>query len=66
MSTSREIKGKTPNGGVRSVINFRDAEGNPVEESRAVAAEILEYDADGRNINRTYGTLGKGRIKNAR
>lgn len=49
--------GPTPAGGTSSVIYYRAANGDPAPKSRAVRAEVLEYDADGRVIARTYGHL---------
>lgn len=46
--------GPTPNGGVRSVAYFQDAAGNPCPKADAVAMEIVEFDADGQAIHRTY------------
>lgn len=45
---------RTPNGGVRSTIYYKDAQGNPVDKSRAMAAEIIEYDTKGNHVHRTY------------
>lgn len=58
--TQEEREGPTPNGGVRSVIYYRDAGGNPAEKDAAVAAEIVEFDADGKDVGRTHGLIGKG------
>jgi hypothetical protein len=55
--TSEESGGPTPNGGVRSVIYYQDDDGNPADKSVATRAEIVEYDADGKDIHRTYGTF---------
>jgi hypothetical protein len=65
MATFREHEGKTPGGGVRSRINFLDADGNPAEESQAVRAEIIEYDARGNQVGRTYGDLDREDYDNA-
>ncbi len=50
---------ETPNGGVKSTIYYRAADGSPAEKEDAVAYEILEFDADGENVGRTYGTFDK-------
>lgn len=55
MSTQLKTDGPTPAGGAYMITFFRDAEGNPVDEQDAVAAEILEYDDKGEVIFRTYG-----------
>jgi hypothetical protein len=46
--------GKTPNGGVRSKALFQDDGGNAVDKASATRVEILEYDAEGGVIARTY------------
>ncbi len=55
--TSEQREGPTPNGGVRSVIYYQADDGSPAEKEQATACEIIEYDADGEVVNRTYGTL---------
>ena len=55
--TSKRIEGITPNGGVYSVIYFRDSEGKPCNEANATACEIVEYDAANNPIYRTYGCI---------
>lgn len=52
--TSERVDGPTPNGGVRSVANFLDAEGRPCPKAEAVGMEIMEYDADDQVVGRTY------------
>jgi hypothetical protein len=60
MATQRSsIDSPTPNGGVRSVAYFKDSDGEPADESVATRIEIVEYDADGKEIARTYGTTGR-------
>lgn len=44
----------TPNGGVESVVYYRDAMGNPAPKEVAVGAEIIELDAKGKELQRTY------------
>lgn len=40
-----------------SVAYSSDGAGNLVEKEEATRVEILEFDADDRNIRRTYGTI---------
>ena len=47
----------TPAGGVSSVCYYRDGAGNPAPKSKATAAEIIEFDAAGNSIARTYLTM---------
>jgi len=49
--------GPTPNGGTKSVVYYRDAQGNPAPKSKAVAGEGHELDAAGNSIARVYFTL---------
>lgn len=51
-------QGPTPNGGVASEVLFSDADGNLVEQEQATHAEVIEYDASGEVIKRTYATIG--------
>ena len=55
--TSETRVGATPNGGVKSIIYYRDKDGNPAEKEDAVRAEIVEFDANGQEINHTYGDI---------
>ena len=57
--TTEERKGKTPNGGVKSVIHYLDDDGQPVEKDVATRCIIEEFDAEGESIMRTYGTLNR-------
>ncbi len=57
MATSKKDDSPTPAGGVRSEMFYMDDKGNPADESVATRCEIVEYDADGKAIQRTYGTL---------
>lgn len=59
--TVQEKTGSTPNGGVRSEAFFRDAEGNPVSQEKAVSVEVIEYDAKDQVVGRTYGDIGPGK-----
>ncbi len=56
MKTFEEIIGLTPNGGVKSVAYYTDARGKPCDKAAAVRMEIVELDAEGKPIFRTYGT----------
>ena len=56
MTTSEEHEGPTPNGGVKSVAYYQDAEGKPCDRAVATNMLIVEYDKDGNAIQRTYGT----------
>lgn len=60
MATTETRTGPTPNGGVRSEAMYRDAAGNPVDKSEAYHVEILEFDAAGAVVGRTYAALGEG------
>jgi hypothetical protein len=55
--TEERRDGPTPAGGASSVIYYRDADGNPAPKSRAVMAEVTEFDAAGEAIARTYARL---------
>jgi hypothetical protein len=55
MPVSETKMGKTPNGGIKSTIYYRDDKGNPVDSSRAKRCEIVEFDAEGKAIFNTYG-----------
>jgi hypothetical protein len=50
--TEERVDGPTPNGGAYSIAYFRDAEGNPCQ--KAGAAEIVEFDAKGEAVHRSY------------
>ena len=54
MSTQKTIMGPTPNGGVKNTAYFTDGKGNPVEKEKATRVKIVEYDAKGNSIYRTY------------
>jgi hypothetical protein len=54
MPTEESQNEPTPNGGVRSTCFYLDDEGNPAEKDVATKAEIVEYDAEGNAIHRTY------------
>lgn len=57
MPTVRKVKGKSPSGGVLSVLHFTDNEGKPIDESEASFVKIVEYGPDGTEINTIYGTV---------
>lgn len=57
MATQKSSNKPTPNGGVKSVMYYRDAEGDPADESVAVQAEIVELDERNNIVFRTYGYL---------
>lgn len=56
--TPERIDGPTPDGGDYSIAYFRDAEGNPCPRAEAAEVEVVEFSADGEQINRTYLTGG--------
>ena len=47
--------GPTPKGGVRSEAYYSDADGNAADKSVATRMEIVEFDAAGEVLGRTYG-----------
>lgn len=57
MATQESHEGRTPRGGVKSTIFYMDENRAPCEKEDAVQAEIVEYDAQGRHVGRTYGYL---------
>ncbi len=61
MSITRHIsertEGPTPNGGAYAIAYWLDARGNPCGKAVAVAAEIIEYDATGSQVFRSYMQL---------
>jgi hypothetical protein len=54
MAKTKRVNEKTPNGGAYSIAYFQDSKGDPVDESQAVRAEIVEYNSKKKAINRTY------------
>ena len=56
---SERIDGPTPHGGDYAIAYYQDASGEAVDKSRAVAVEIVEFDARDNYIFRTYGTLSR-------
>lgn len=57
MATQQTIRGKTPNGGVKSTAFFSDGKGNSVDKSEATHVEITELDDKGKVVGRTYGRV---------
>jgi hypothetical protein len=57
------VTGPTPNGGVASEIFYRDKDGEGCGPEEAATCEIVEYDADGHVIFRTYGRCNARRLK---
>ena len=60
MATKREVDGPTPNGGVRSAAYFMDDDHQAADEEVATMMEIVEFDAEGKVVGRTYGRTNKG------
>lgn len=56
-NVTERVEGPTPAGGAYAIAIFSRA-GVPVPKEQADAAEITEYDAEGRVILRTYGRIG--------
>lgn len=44
----------TPHGGVKSTAYYRDDHGDPAPRSKATQIEIVEFDANGKQVYRTY------------
>lgn len=55
--TTEERKGKTPRGGVCSVITYFDANGRLIDKAEATQCKIEEYDENGNSLGRTYGQM---------
>lgn len=55
--TFEEFDGETPNGGVKSLWMYSDANGNPVAKGKAERCEIHEIDKSGTVVFRTYGEI---------
>lgn len=58
MAKYEKIPGETPNGGAYSEIYYFDAEGNIVDETKAVRCVIRECTENGELIAETWGTVG--------
>lgn len=56
---SERVDEPTPSGGDYSIAYYYDKDGHPCTKSQASAVNILEFTADGRRVNETYGRLGK-------
>lgn len=50
-------EGPTPNGGAYAIARFT-RDGAPAPKEQADAVEVVEYDAAGREIHRTYARIG--------
>jgi hypothetical protein len=57
VANQKSLVHATPNGGVKSIMYYRDADGNPADETVAVQAEIVELDEKNNIVFRTYGYL---------
>ena len=53
------VKGNTPHGGKYAIAYYRDRRGNPTDKSKAAHVEIVEYDANDKQIWRVYGSISK-------
>lgn len=53
----RRVDGPTPNGGAYTVITYYDIEHKRVDEEVATHAELVEFDANGEQVLRTYVEL---------
>jgi hypothetical protein len=56
MAVEERIDGPTLAGGDYSIALF-SRDGEPTDKAAATDIEIIEYAADGREIQRTYGAL---------
>jgi hypothetical protein len=54
MTMHEEKSGPTPNGGVKSIAYFLDADRKPTDKTKAVFIEIYEYDEHGTEVFRTH------------
>lgn len=61
--TYKRVDEATPNGGAYSVGYYKGSNGKPCKEADAVACEIVEYNADGQPIARTYGRMKQSDAK---
>ncbi len=59
MTSSETRQHATAGGSVRSIIYYQDDSGAPCDKAAATRAEIVEYDADDKEIQRTYGTINR-------
>jgi phosphoenolpyruvate-protein kinase (PTS system EI component) len=53
-NTIRQVKGSSPNGGVRTTLMFFDNDRIPIEEEKATFVEVIEYAADDSIVARNY------------
>lgn len=58
MAVEERIDGPTPAGADYVLARF-SRDGQPADKGAATAVEIIEYAADGREIQRTYGTFAR-------
>jgi len=54
---STRTEGPTPNGGAYAVAHWIGPDGSRATRETATAVEIIEFDADGNAIHRTYASL---------
>lgn len=57
MAKQERSEGNTPNGGVASIIYYKNSEGTSVDKVAATHVEIVELDEEGRQVFRTYGQI---------
>lgn len=55
--TQERTEGPTPHGGAYAIAYYQDANGQPADKADAVAVEIIEYNADGVEVWRTYAEV---------
>lgn len=56
--TEERIDGATPAGGAYAVAYYLSAAGEPIDRALAERVEIVEFDAGGKEIARTYAEIG--------
>lgn len=47
-------EGPTPAGGTYSIAYYTDADGNPCAQDESAFCEIIEYDDEDKELQRTY------------
>jgi hypothetical protein len=57
--TQERINEPTPNGGVYAIAYFYSDKRKPTAKAKATHVEIVEFDANDKEIWRTYGELEK-------
>lgn len=55
--TEERTEGPTPHGGAYAIAYFQNKDGQPTIKERAAKVEIVEFDAGGNVVWRTYGTM---------